>query len=225
MSPATMPHRSTLAAARQRMTALRFSSGNHGSNGAFGPQPAVLDLARRGLIAGPILVAGCGEGEDALALAPWGKVVGVDLSASAILAARRKAQKRGVPAYFLQRDVTHSMGLRYRFQTVVDAGLFHGLDGPRRIRYAQQLARLVEPGGHVHVLCFSQGNGPRVDNLGVRRTELPLALGAQFRLTTVRPEHFVVPHGTRDAWLATYERIPKQRRMRTPHVATPFIHG
>lgn len=211
-------------ATRGRLATLEFV-GDEASNWDGGPQPALLALAERGQVKGPILEAGCGTGENALALAGWGKVVGVDSSATAILAARRKAQERAIPAFFLQRDVTRHMGLRYRFKTVVDSGLFHGLDGAGRIRYAQQLARLVEPGGRVHVLCFSQGHGPRVDSLGVRRTELPTALGAQFVLTSVRSEPFMLTTGPRDAWLASYERVPKESRRRPPRVATPVVHG
>lgn len=213
------------AATGGRLAALGVVHDEATSDWNGGPQPAFVALARRGLVKGPILEAGCGTGENALALAAWGKVVGVDSSAAAILAARRNAQERGIPALFLQRDVTQHMALRYRFQTVIDTGLFHGLDGPGRTRYVQQLARLVVPGGHVHLLCFNQGNDPQVDNLGARPNELPLALGGQFTLTTVRPERVMLPSTTHDGWLATYARIPKKRRGRPTHTATPFIHG
>lgn len=207
------------------MAALGFAGDGATSDWNGGPQPALLALARRGLVKGPILESGCGTGENALALAAWGKVVGVDSSAASILAARRKAQERGIPALFLQRDATQHLDLRYRFQTVIDAGLFHGLGGPDRMRYAQRLARLVEPGGHVHLMCSRLGNDPQVDNLSVRLTDVPLALGRQFRLTGLRPERFMQPSAIRDGWLATYTRMPKERRRRPTHTATPFIHG
>lgn len=180
------------------------------------PQPAILELARDGAIKGTILDAGCGTGENALALAAHGKVVGVDASPTAILAARHKAQVRGLPVVFLVRDLTRPTGLRYHFDTVVDSGLFHGLDEAGRAGYVHQLMRLVVPGGLVHILAFGGDNDP-AGPPPLAASDLEQALGSRFRLNKLRKTRFALRSSSRTAWLATYERHTKEKyRRRRP---------
>ncbi|HZP56698.1 MAG TPA: class I SAM-dependent methyltransferase, partial [Dehalococcoidia bacterium] len=62
-----------------------------------GPQPAVVRLAAAGVIAAPVLDAGCGSGENALHLASRGfAVVGVDVAETALDMARAKGAERGL---------------------------------------------------------------------------------------------------------------------------------
>ena len=80
-----------------------------------GPQPAFEALADAGEIAGPVLDAGCGTGENALFLAALGfEVVGVDAVEAAVEAARRKALARGLEAEFLVHDALALEGLGRR---------------------------------------------------------------------------------------------------------------
>jgi|SRR5450755_1591995 SAM-dependent methyltransferase len=68
------------------------------------PQPAFLDLARAGLIRGRVLDVGCGTGEHTLMAAGLGlDATGIDLAASALDNARRKARERGRAARGSQR--------------------------------------------------------------------------------------------------------------------------
>ena len=80
------------------------------------PQPAFEALADAGEIAGPVLDAGCGTGENTLFLAARGlEVVGVDAVEAAVEAARRKAVARGLDAEFLVHDALALEGLGRRF--------------------------------------------------------------------------------------------------------------
>lgn len=70
-----------------------------------GPQPAVVRLASRGGVAGRVLDAGCGTGENALHLAALGlPVLGVDVAGTALSIARRKAADHGLEAEFAWVD-------------------------------------------------------------------------------------------------------------------------
>ena len=121
------------------------------------PQPAFEALADAGEIAGPVLDAGCGTGENALFLAARGfEVVGVDAVEAAVEAARRKALARGLEAEFLVHDALALDGLGRRFATVVDSGLFHTFDDRERVRFVKSLAAALTLGGRYYVLCFSE---------------------------------------------------------------------
>ena len=104
-------------------------------------QPAFERVADAGLVAGPVLDAGCGTGENALFFAARGlEVVGVDAVETAVTAARAKAAARGLTAEFLVHDALALGELGRRFGTVVDSGLFHTFDDDERSRYVASLA-------------------------------------------------------------------------------------
>src|SRR6266852_8937706 len=71
------------------------------------PQPAFVELVRAGeLNRGKVLDVGCGTGENALYLAENGfSVIGVDLTSSAITAARAKAVERKMKVDFREGNV------------------------------------------------------------------------------------------------------------------------
>src|SRR5258708_859713 len=65
------------------------------------PQPAFVRLAEQGLLAGRVLDAGCGTGEQTLLAAAHGAdAAGVDGSGLAVRRARQKAAVRGLGASF-----------------------------------------------------------------------------------------------------------------------------
>ena len=73
------------------------------------PQQAILDAAGR--VAGSVLDAGCGTGENALFFAGRGcQVTGIDFIEEAISRGRRKAAERGLPVTFLLKDLSFSEG-------------------------------------------------------------------------------------------------------------------
>jgi SAM-dependent methyltransferase len=120
------------------------------------PQPAFVDLAETGHIRGSVLDAGCGTGELTLMAGAMGlDAIGVDTAQPAIDIARQKALRRGVPASFLLWDALELPALNRRFDTVLDCGLFHVFDDYERERYVQSLAGVMNAGGRLHLLCFS----------------------------------------------------------------------
>ncbi len=173
------------------------------------PQPEIVRLAEEGEIVGDVLDAGGGTGENALYLAGLGRrVMGIDAAPSAIARARDKAAARGLGVPFLVADALELAKLRRRFETVIDCGLFHTFDAPRRRAYAHSLCEVLSPGGTLHVLCFSDeephGPGP----WRISEGDLGEAFRALFALTRLRPGRFErrAPEPAR-AWVATLVRI------------------
>ena len=175
------------------------------------PQAAFRRLAEAGTIHGPALDSGCGTGEHALFLASLGvEAVGIDVSRTAIRQAEAKARERGLSATFLVGDVLHVGSLGRSFRSVIDSGMFHTLDDDERRRYVDELARCVEPGGRVFLMCFSEltpgTEGPR----RVTQGEIRAAFAGSWNVEEIVPERFEVRRGfMRDAphaWLATIAR-------------------
>lgn len=175
------------------------------------PQPAFEGIADGEDVRGPVLDAGCGTGENALAFAARGfDVVGVDAVEAAVAAARAKATARGLTAEFLVRDALALGDLGRRFRTVVDSGLFHTFDDEDRRRYVDSLAAVAAPGAKLYVLCFSEhepgGGGPR----RVTQAELREAFDQPpFRVLGIERAEMAtnLQGGGRKAWLAAVERL------------------
>ena len=150
------------------------------------PQPQFTAIADR--VTGPILDAGCGTGEHALFFAARGHhVTGIDFVEEAIRRARRKAAERGQSVRLLVKDATTLGGRDERFASVIDCGLFHVFSDDHRRRYVQGLAQVLQPGGRLFLLCFSDAEpgaeGPR----RVSRQELYDAFADGWEVESVRP--------------------------------------
>jgi SAM-dependent methyltransferase len=112
------------------------------------PQPAFLRLAQAGAIRGRVLDADCGTGEHTLMAASLGlDATGIDLSATALQAAARKARDQGRTARFLRHDARQLADLGESFDTVLDCGLFHLFGGRGRAACVAGLHRVLRPGG------------------------------------------------------------------------------
>lgn len=173
------------------------------------PQPAFVRLAGQGAIAGPVLDAGCGTGENALHLAGLGfEVTGLDAAPAAIAAARAKAAQGGPAVEFIVGDALALAQLGRTFATIIDCGLFHVFGDADRARYVAGLAAAVDAGGRVHLLCFSDRQpgtwGPR----RVTETELRAAFADGWRVEAIQPERFEtnIAGPPVEAWLATFMR-------------------
>jgi len=178
------------------------------------PQRQFTAVADR--ITSPVLDAGCGTGEHALFFAARGhRVIGIDFVDEAIRRARLKATKRGLSVEFLVKDATTLAGWGERFATVIDNGLFHVFSDDDRRRYVQGLARVLEPGGLLFLMCFSDqepGNeGPR----RVSRQELYDAFADGWKVESVQPAQIEInpeftevtfSKGGPKAWFAVVRR-------------------
>lgn len=178
------------------------------------PQPAILRLADDGELIEPVLDVGCGSGEHALLAATNGlEVTGIDISQLVIERARAKARQRGLSAEFLTGDVLaldQVERLAPPFRTAIDAGCFHTFPNADRPIYAASLADVVEPGGVLHLLCFSEltpgTDGPR----RVTQAELIATFSLDWRVDRIEADAFAVSDlwsGVQpSAWLARIVR-------------------
>lgn len=180
------------------------------------PQKAFLDVADQ--IAGSILDAGCGTGENALYFAERGhKVTGIDFLSEPIAMAKQKAAERGVEATFLVMDALALKELPEVFDSAIDCGLFHVFGDDDRRRYVDGLASVVKPGGRLFLLCFSDAepgtHGPR----RVSRGEIEAAFADGWSIESVTPSHYEVRPDLKDisfsdggpkAWFVVARREP-----------------
>ena len=175
------------------------------------PQPALVRLADEGRLAGRLLDAGCGTGENALLAASRGAdVTGVDLAPTAIARARAKASERGLSARFEVADALDLGRLGLTVDTVIDSGVFHVFGDDDRARYVASLAAVLRPGGVCYLMCFSDRQpgtwGPR----RVRADELRAAFNDGWAVESITAATFDINpmNGATQvqAWLAAITR-------------------
>jgi cyclopropane fatty-acyl-phospholipid synthase-like methyltransferase len=178
------------------------------------PQPAIQHLADNGELVEPVLDSGCGSGEHALLAAAMGlRVQGVDISSAAIDLARSKARRRGLEVEFIVGNVLELDQidrLQRPFRTVIDMGCFHTFSNADRPLYASSLASVVEPGGTLHLLCFSEHTpgteGPR----RVTQGELHQTFSIDWYVDSIEPDVIAVSNlwsgAPPSAWLARIVR-------------------
>jgi cyclopropane fatty-acyl-phospholipid synthase-like methyltransferase len=179
------------------------------------PQQAILDEADR--IAGSVLDAGCGTGENALFFASRGqKVTGIDFLAEPITIAKQKAVDRGLTVTFLVMDALALKELPEVFDSAIDSGLFHVFGDDDRRRYVEGLASVLKPGGRLFLLCFSDSEpgdqGPR----RVSRKEIEEAFANGWVIESIEPSRYEVRPDPNDssfrdggpkAWLVVARRV------------------
>ncbi|MFQ5731911.1 MAG: class I SAM-dependent methyltransferase [Planctomycetaceae bacterium] len=179
------------------------------------PQTAFVRAADR--IAGRVLDAGCGTGENALFFAGRGcEVTGIDFLDGPIAAAREKAAGRGLDVRFLTHDATRLATLAEQFDAVIDCGLFHVFSDDDRAAYIAGLGAITRPGGTLFLQCFSDkepaGEGPR----RISESELRAAFASGWRIESVRETRFDIrpetdlgfSEGGPFAWFAVIRRKP-----------------
>jgi 2-polyprenyl-3-methyl-5-hydroxy-6-metoxy-1,4-benzoquinol methylase len=179
------------------------------------PQKRFVDVADQ--VAGSVLDAGCGTGDNALFFAARGcKVTGLDFLEVPIQRAQRKAAERGVQASFLVKDALTLKDRSERFDNVIDSGLFHVFSNDDRSRYVEGLATILKPGGRLFLMCFSDEEpgtqGPR----RVSAKEIHAAFAKGWVVECIEPSRFEVRPDLKDfnfseggpkAWFAVVRRV------------------
>jgi SAM-dependent methyltransferase len=179
------------------------------------PQKRFIDVADQ--IAGSVLDAGCGTGDNALFFAARGcKVTGLDFLEVPIQRAQRKAAGRGVQATFLVKDAMTLKDWSERFDNVIDSGLFHVFSNDDRSRYVEGLATILKPGGRLFLMCFSDEEpgtqGPR----RVSANEIHAAFAKGWVVESIEASRFEVRPDLKDfsfseggpkAWFAVVRRV------------------
>jgi SAM-dependent methyltransferase len=158
------------------------------------PQPELAALMAAGKFRSDVLDAGCGFAELSLALAAEGyTVVGIDLTPTAIAAATKAAEERGLStASFVQADITSFTGYDERFSTVVDSTLFHSLPVEGRDGYLSSIHRAAAPGARYYVLVFAKGAFPaewETKPNEVDEGELRAAVAEYWEIDEIRPAY------------------------------------
>jgi cyclopropane fatty-acyl-phospholipid synthase-like methyltransferase len=155
------------------------------------PQGAFVAVAER--VKGTVLDAGCGTGEHALFFASRGhRVTGIDFLEGPVRRARAKAAERGLAVEFLVKDALELDDWGKRFASVIDCGLFHVFSDQDRTRYVHGLAKVLEPGGRMFLVCFSDAEpgteGPR----RVSRKEICDAFSDGWDVESIEPTQIEV---------------------------------
>ena len=157
------------------------------------PQSVWIQLADAGEMIPPILDSGCGTGEHTLLLAERGlEVLGIDIAPAAVEAARAKATRRGVNATFEVDDVLALDRLGRRFATVIDSGVFHVFDDSDRVQYVASLTAVLDPGGVLHLLCFSEHTPGTTGPRRVTQAELRAAFAVGWQVERIETSQFEV---------------------------------
>jgi SAM-dependent methyltransferase len=178
------------------------------------PQPVFIAAADR--VTGAVLDAGCGTGDNAIFFAGLGHAVtGIDYLEEPIRRARAKAAGQGAAVTFLVWDALALKDLPGRFESVIDCGLFHVFSDADRQRYVEGLATVVEPGGRLFLLCFSEEEPGEPGPRRVSQAELREAFRAGWEVESVAPARFEVrpdlegmtfSEGGPKAWFAVVRR-------------------
>jgi SAM-dependent methyltransferase len=154
------------------------------------PSPELISALDGGWLppGGRVLDVGCGLGSEAgyLASAGW-QAAGIDVSEAAIA---RAADGNG-DAAFLRADARRLPFRRHCFDAALDRGCFHYLPPPGRPAYADELRRVLKPGGKL-LLRVS------LRTAGVRNDMSEAVIGAAFAAWRIEHmERAAVPSDTR----------------------------
>lgn len=162
------------------------------------PQQALLDVADQ--IVGSILDCGCGTGENALFFSSRGhEVVGIDFLAEPIMIARRKAEERKLPVIFLSMDALTLTDWPERFDNAIDSGLFHVFSDDDRQRYIAGLQNVLNPGGRLYLLCFSDAEPGQQGPRRVSRKEIESAFAHSWVIESIESSRYEVRPDPNDA--------------------------
>ncbi|MGE3074734.1 MAG: class I SAM-dependent methyltransferase [Dehalococcoidia bacterium] len=211
-NPIEDPFRGRTPTSHEKMTGVPWDASYHDGPAPWDvgrPQPVIVRLAAQGTFESPVLDAGCGTGENALHVAEAGfSVLGVDVAETALAMARDEAARRGIDAEFATADALNLQELGRSFKTVLDCGLFHTFETAERRDYVSSLASVVEPGGRLFILCFSDG-GPDTGPHPVSEPELRAAFsGGAWEIESLEEERVLTRFHSdgAPAWLATVRR-------------------
>ncbi|WP_409475100.1 class I SAM-dependent methyltransferase [Streptomyces sp. HC307] len=133
---------------------------------------------------------------------------GVDLAENALHTAAEKARVKGCTVRFLRHDARRLADLGESFDTVLDCGLFHLLDGADRAVYVDALRSAVPPGGRYFMLGFSDRQPGEWGPHRLTRAEIEVAFADGWRIDSIKPSTIDIttdPDGIR-AWLVALTR-------------------
>jgi len=134
----------------------------------------------------------------------------LDLSATALAAARKRLGSRAGDVQWIEADITKAELPASQYDVWHDRAVFHFLTGPEdRAAYVSAVFRSVKPGGHVIVATFAEDGPAQCSGLPVMRyhaDELHAEFGEAFQLLDHRKEEHHTPSGTVQQFVYCYCR-------------------
>lgn len=148
--------------------------------------PELVDLVEGGLIKpGCALDIGCGTGTNSIYLSRHGfQTTGIDISRLAVIQARFKSWKDGIPVKFFAGDVLRLAGSKgsskdIPFDFILDIGCLHSITSTQLRPYADMVDRILRVGGLY--LLYAWGTRPwHGGSMGLMPPDIKAALGSGF---------------------------------------------
>ncbi|NVM55014.1 MAG: class I SAM-dependent methyltransferase [Candidatus Helarchaeota archaeon] len=123
------------------------------------PPAALVELVKNGIVKPcKAIDLGCGAGNYTIYFASLGfNIIGIDISPSAIEAAKENANKKKVKCNFLVSDVLGDLeDLRQTFDFAYDWELLHHIFPEKRKKYVENVHSILNPRGKYLSVCFSK---------------------------------------------------------------------
>ncbi len=124
------------------------------------PDKEVVNLVKSGKIkTGKVLDLGCGSGTNSIFLAKSGaKVVGLDISPSAIKIAKERAEAENVKCKFIVGNAYELDFPEEIFDLILDRGCFHHIPIEFREKFIKGVNRVLKKSGMYFLQAFSDSN-------------------------------------------------------------------
>ena len=169
--------------------------------GGMGPQARVIDVG-----------GGASTLVDDLLANGFAAPTVLDLSATALAAARLRLGAAAAGVTWIEADVTTALGTlpHHGFDVWHDRAVFHFLTGAaERAAYVRTVLHAVKPGGLVIVATFAEDGPQQCSGLPVMRyrpNDLHAEFGTPFELIGHEPETHHTPGGTAQQFVWCYCR-------------------
>jgi len=148
---------------------------------------------------------------DDLLAEDYTDVTVLDISATALSAARKRLGALASKVHWLEADITKAELPRHRFDVWHDRAVFHFLTEPElRKSYVDMVFHSVRPGGHVIVATFAEDGPTQCSGLPVMRysaDELHAQFGEAFTLVRHVREAHHTPSGELQRFVYCYCRV------------------
>lgn len=167
----------------------------------------------------PIIDVGAGASTlvDHLLMQGYQNLSLLDLSAEALQVSRERLGENGHLITWLEGDVTTLALPHHKFALWHDRAVFHFLSEPEaRLRYIEQVAHAVRPGGHVIVATFALDGPQQCSGLDIVRYDavsLHHAFGSGFELVNSTQETHITPWGSAQQFVYCYCRMTDLERL------------